>query len=88
MADATPAPPAASAAPIPMSFPAILRTGALEKFVAERLLPERGVAAGSPSARKRNREEKDGKRWIRRDMNGELLRCLRLRFAHAYSGLH
>ena len=53
--------------PIPMSFPAILRgSGLVDRFA--HLRPS-GVSA--PAHPKKNRrDEKEGKRWVRRNDNG------------------
>lgn len=65
--------PTAQAIPVPMSFPAILRNPGVAKFV-QRQVNERASASGA-APKKGRRDERGGKRWIRRDENGTCLRC-------------
>lgn len=62
--------------PLPMSFPVVLRTGGLsDRFAHLRVASDRScvnAAALAPAPRQR-REDKEGKRWIRRKENGK--RC-------------
>lgn len=63
-------PAASNRGPIPMSFPAVLRTAGLTDRYAHLRVPS---AVGlSPPARSRmpKRDENEGKRWIRRRENG------------------
>ena len=72
MEQAVEPPPVVSAGQIPMSFPAILRPlGHTDRFVH---LREGGKSAESLLAPKKisRRDEKEGKRWVRRKENGPL----------------
>lgn len=61
--------------PVPMSFPAILRNpGVADRFAhlhrndSDQL---RGLATAASASKKKNRrDEKEGKRWVRRKENG------------------
>lgn len=54
-----------------MSFPAILRNPGVTKFVQSR--QEGDTLSGTQvPVKKARRDEKEGKRWIRRDQNGNL----------------
>ncbi|KAI8972258.1 hypothetical protein BD414DRAFT_500706 [Trametes punicea] len=55
--------------PVPMSFPALLRTPGLSDRFAHLRVPTEKYAP-SVSARRNKREEKEGKRWVRRKENG------------------
>lgn len=58
--------------PLPMSFPAVLRTvGLSDRFAHLRIAPNRPSANPAPTAPpKKRREEREGKRWVRRKENG------------------
>ena len=58
--------------PVPMSFPAILRTAGLsDRFAHLRIAPDRAAVTASPGAHpKKRREDREGKRWVRRKENG------------------
>jgi hypothetical protein len=58
-------------APVPMSFPAVLRNPGVSRLLAERAVGDKaGAALPTAAARKKSRrDEKEGKRWIRRDEN-------------------
>ncbi len=57
--------------PLPMSFPAILRNPGLSDRFAHLRVRTQSSATSSPAAVKRNRrDEKEGKRWVRRKENG------------------
>ena len=60
--------------PVPMSFPAVLRNpGLADRFAHLRIVNEYQSphATAQLAARKNRRDEKEGKRWIRRKENGE-----------------
>ena len=74
--------------PVPMSFPSFLRNPKLSDRYAylqgsrARVIPEESEATSA--RRKRTREDKEGKRWVRRKENGMfrsivVLSCLRMR---------
>ena len=57
--------------PVPMSFPAILRTAGLTDRYAHLHVPPAVVIAAPPvKSRKAKRDENEGKRWVRRRENG------------------
>ena len=58
--------------PIPMSFPAILRHPGLSDRFAHLRIQARVVPSpsGSVSVKRNRREDKEGKRWVRRKENG------------------
>lgn len=56
--------------PVPMSFPAILRNKAVNSRFAHLRMPSGMDSAPVQSVRKRSRDDKLGKRWIRRKDNG------------------
>jgi len=66
--------PVTSAGPVPMSFPAILRAPKLtDRFAHLRLATESGELASDATklmAKKDKREDREGKRWVRRKENG------------------
>jgi hypothetical protein len=63
--------PKRDAGPLPMSFPAILRNPGVARFVQARQSED--VPKGPPASKKGKRDER-GKRWIRRDENGAVVR--------------
>ena len=71
--DATDGQPATTTGPIPMSFPAILRAPKLaDRFAHLRLASaseEPTSDAARLAAKKDKREDREGKRWIRRKEN-------------------
>ncbi|KAI0786696.1 hypothetical protein C8Q75DRAFT_263047 [Abortiporus biennis] len=72
----TPAALTKNAAPIPMSFPAILRTSGLnDRFAHLRVGVERSTSSSSVSSlpKKNKRDDKEGKRWIRRKENARFV---------------
>jgi hypothetical protein len=67
----TPAPASTQSGPVPLSFPAILRNPGSANPYAH--LFAEGDAYGSRSSasvKKNRREDRDGKRWVRRKENG------------------
>jgi len=58
--------------PLPMSFPAILRTSGInDRFAHLRVGLDRSSSAPAPGTPKKNkRDDKEGKRWVRRMENG------------------
>ncbi|PCH43372.1 hypothetical protein WOLCODRAFT_164384 [Wolfiporia cocos MD-104 SS10] len=70
---AAPAPAAPTDGPVPMSFPAILRTPGLSDRFAH-LRPAVGDRVVVPAVLKRNRrDDKEGKRWVRRKENAQFV---------------
>ncbi|RPD57629.1 hypothetical protein L226DRAFT_532132 [Lentinus tigrinus ALCF2SS1-7] len=71
------APPAVAvkaSGPVPMSFPAILRTpGMSDRFAHLRVRTQSSAAPTAVSAKRNRRDEKEGKRWIRRKENARFI---------------
>jgi hypothetical protein len=71
--ETVPAPVAAPAptadGPIAMSFPGMLRNPGVSRFLAERVVADKASAMFPAARKKSRRDEKEGKRWIRRDEN-------------------
>ena len=64
--------PARDAGPIPMSFPAILRTAGLTDRFAHLRISSSTSASVPVTPKKNRRDDKEGKRWVRRKDNGKL----------------
>ena len=67
-------PPVTSTGPVPMSFPAILRVPKLTDRLAHLRLANESEGPTSDTVRlvvkKDKREDREGKRWVRRKENG------------------
>ncbi|GJE97724.1 hypothetical protein PsYK624_139450 [Phanerochaete sordida] len=66
---------ATPAGPVPMSFPAILRGsgGVADRFAHLRASGERGGVLSAAAPKKNRRDEKEGKRWVRRKENARFV---------------
>lgn len=76
----TPTPSHEDKGPVPMSFPAVLRSsGLVDRYAHLRLAAGKSQNSGTSSyfaPKKSRRDEKEGKRWVRRKENGTAIhRC-------------
>lgn len=63
--------------PLPMSFPAILRNpGLSDRFAHLRMQTKSAPAPSIASVKRNKRDDKEGKRWVRRKENGTLCKPL------------
>lgn len=62
--------------PVPMSFPAILRApGLADRYAHLRVAVDRAQIVAPSVPKKNKRDDKEGRRWIRRKENGLCLAC-------------
>ncbi|KAI0819967.1 hypothetical protein BC628DRAFT_1399632 [Trametes gibbosa] len=65
--------PARDSGPVPMSFPAILRNPGLSDRFAHLRIPTEKTGLSASVARRNKRDDKEGKRWVRRKENAKFV---------------